>query len=81
MERGNLGWRALPIYWMVITIDGFRMEREGGRGGGGRGDEDCWCKHYYGAYQMKDVMFVYWLPVTTRPGQCITDNQQLLTAR
>ena len=65
MERGNLGWRALPIYWMVITIDGFRMEREG-RGEGG-GDADCWCKHYYVAYQMKDVMFVYsqyWLPVT-----------------
>ena len=33
----GLGWRAVravPIYWMVITIDGFRMEREGG---GGRG--------------------------------------------
>ena len=29
VEPGNLGWRALPIYWMVITIDGFRMEREG----------------------------------------------------
>ena len=35
VERGNLGWRALPIYWMVITIDGFRMKREGGGRGGG----------------------------------------------
>ena len=61
---------------MVITIDGFRMEREGG--GGGRGDEDCWCKHYYGAYQMKDVMFVY---IGYQAGLYGNDNQQLLTAR
>ena len=76
MERGNLGWRALPIYWMVITIDGFRMEREGGREGEGRGgDEDCWCKHYYEAYQMKDVMFVCWLPSpASQAGIMITNN-------
>ena len=35
---------------MVITIDRFRM------GGGGLGVGDGWCKHYYGADQIKDVV-------------------------
>ena len=45
------------------------------------GDADCWCKHYYVAYQMKDVMFVYWLAVTRPARHYGNDNQQLLTAR